>query len=49
MACSCGKKTQPAPKNYVYTGPTGEQKTYKSEIEAVAAVKRSGGTYRTSG
>lgn len=47
MACACGKnKTNTANKTYVHTSPTGERKTYKSEVEAVAAQKRVGGTYR---
>jgi hypothetical protein len=47
MACACGKnKTQPANKTYVHTSPAGERKTYKTEVEAVAAQKRLGGTYR---
>lgn len=47
MACSCGKpKTSQASKTYVHTDPSGVQKTYKSEVEAVAAQKRAGGTYR---
>lgn len=45
--CACGKsKTNAAPKSYVHTAPSGERKTYKSEVEAVAAQKRLGGTYR---
>jgi hypothetical protein len=49
MACSCGKKKAPAARSYVYTSPQGEQKTYKSEVEAAAAVKRTGGSYRVQG
>jgi hypothetical protein len=45
--CACGKgKTTTATKTYVHTAPNGERKTYKSEVEAVAAQKRLGGTYR---
>jgi hypothetical protein len=46
MACACGKKTNASSKSYVHTSPTGERKTYKSEVEAAAAAKRIGGTYR---
>lgn len=47
MACSCGKsKASQASKTYVHTDPDGVRKTYKSEVEAVAAQKRVGGTYR---
>lgn len=47
MPCGCKSGSAAAvPKLYVHTSPTGERKTYKSEIEAVAAQKRVGGTYR---
>lgn len=46
MACGCGKpKVQPNT-TYVHTQPDGEKKTYKTEVEAAAATKRLGGTYR---
>ena len=49
MACACGSKTGTASsKTYVHTSPTGEKRTYKSEVEAAAATKRLGGTYRAS-
>jgi hypothetical protein len=49
--CSCNKNKsttagQKSTKVYVHTSPTGEQRTYKSEVEAVAATKRLGGIYR---
>lgn len=48
--CSCNKNktgvTAQQSKTYVVTTSQGEQKTYKSEVEAVAATKRLGGTYR---
>lgn len=47
MPCNCGKsKNDQVQKTYVHTSPTGERKTYKSEVEAAAAAKRVGGTYR---
>lgn len=47
MACACGKGSAAASnKSYVHTSPTGEKKTYKSEVEAAAAAKRVGGSYR---
>lgn len=44
MACACEKGS--TPQTYVYTAPNGSSKTYKTEVEARAAVIRSGGTYR---
>jgi hypothetical protein len=45
MGCSCGKgKT--APKSYVVRAPDGTTKTYKTEVEATAAAKRVGGTWK---
>lgn len=50
MACACGnKKTGSTSKTYLHTSPSGERKTYKTEVEAAAAAKRSGGTYRAQG
>jgi hypothetical protein len=47
MGCACGnKKTNGSTQSYVHTSPTGERKTYRSEVEAAAAAKRVGGTYR---
>jgi hypothetical protein len=46
MACACGKSKTQSNKTYVHTSPSGERKTYKTEVEAVAAQKRMGGTYR---
>ena len=47
MACACGgNKSAQSSKTYVHTLPNGERKTYKSEVEVIAATKRSGGTYR---
>jgi hypothetical protein len=45
--CNCGKTAQ-AKVNFVYTSPRGEQKTYKSEVEARAAqIRNGGGSYTT--
>jgi hypothetical protein len=46
MACACGKNKTQTSSTYVVTKPTGERQTYKSEVEAAAAAKRTGGTYR---
>jgi len=46
MACACGKKTQQTSKTYVHTAPNGQKRSYKTEVEAIAAQKRLGGTYR---
>lgn len=46
--CNCGKNAaaRAQARTYVVTTPGGEQKTYKTEIEAIAATRRNGGTYR---
>lgn len=46
MACSCQNKTQTASATFVVTSSSGQQSTYRTEIEAVAAAKRTGGTWR---
>lgn len=47
MACACNKnKTTAAAKSYVVTLPGGGKKTYRTEVEAVAAAKRLGGTWK---
>jgi hypothetical protein len=46
MGCNCG--TNQAAKTYVYTAPNGSTKTYRTEVEARAAVIRSGGSYRVT-
>jgi hypothetical protein len=48
MACACGSKSggQPAAKSYVVTLPGGGKKTYRTEVEAIAAAKRLGGTWK---
>lgn len=46
MGCNCGSKTRKYA--YVYTAPSGESKTYNTEVEARAAVIRNnGGTIQT--
>ena len=42
MPCNCGKKTTPKA-NFKFTGPNGQTKVYKTEIEARAATIRAGG------
>jgi hypothetical protein len=47
MACACNKgKTGTAAKSYVVTVPGGGKKTYRTEVEAIAAAKRLGGTWK---
>lgn len=48
MACACGSKggSQTAAKSYVVTLPGGSKKTYRTEVEAIAAAKRLGGTWK---
>lgn len=41
MGCNCGGTK--AEQTYVYTSPNGEQKSYKTEVEAQAAKIRNGG------
>jgi hypothetical protein len=45
MACACGANKKAAA-TYTVTSPDGSKKSYSSEVEAAAAAKRSGGTYR---
>lgn len=42
-ACNSGANSKGNQTSYVVTLPTGDQKTYSSEIEAKAAVARAGG------
>lgn len=46
MACACGKNKTTSNSTYVVTKPSGERQTFKTEVEAAAAAKRAGGTYR---
>jgi hypothetical protein len=48
MACACGSKSSSgtAAKSYVVTLPGGGKKTYRTEVEAIAAAKRLGGTWK---
>jgi hypothetical protein len=49
MACACGSKTASgANKTYTVTSPSGEKKTYRSEVEATSAARRVGGTWKAS-
>jgi hypothetical protein len=45
MACSC-QKNKTAPKSYVVKSPDGSTKTYRTEVEATAAARRVGGTWK---
>lgn len=47
MGCACGTKKEAAA-TYTVTKPDGSKASYSSEVEAAAAAKRSGGTYRKS-
>jgi hypothetical protein len=46
MGCACGNKKNAVQQTYLVTSPNGSTKTYSTEIEAVAASKRVGGTWR---
>ncbi len=48
MACACGNKKSgaTAAKSYVVTLPNGSKQTYRTEVEAIAAAKRTNGTWR---
>lgn len=46
MGCNCGSKSASTKKLWVVTTPSGEKKTYSTEVEAVASAKRVGGTYK---
>lgn len=35
MGCACGQKN--GAKSYIYTSPSGQRTTYKTEVEAQAA------------
>ena len=43
MPCNCGKGKSGKPIAYIATNKIGEQKTFKTEIEARAYLARSGG------
>ena len=42
MACGCTKRN--GAKEYVYTAPDNKKTTFRTEVEAKAAVVRQGGT-----
>jgi hypothetical protein len=48
MACACGKNktATAAPKSYTVTARDGKKSSYKTEVEASAAARRLGGTYK---
>ena len=46
MACACNNKSNGQKRVYVVTSPDGSTKSYSTELEAKAAAKRSGGTWR---
>jgi hypothetical protein len=46
MACACGKNKTTSNQTFVVTKPDGSRSTFKTEVEAAAAAKRVGGTYR---
>ena len=46
MACNCGAKKNTVTKTFVHTKPDGSKDTYRTEVEAAAAVNRVGGSYR---
>lgn len=49
MACSCQKdKTTGQPKSYTVTSSDGKKTAYRTEVEAAAAAKRLGGSYRAA-
>lgn len=43
MPCACSTNSKGNQTSYVVTLPSGDKKTYSSEIEAKAAVARAGG------
>lgn len=45
MGCNCGKKAGNL--EYRYTSANGQVTTYRTEVEAKAAVIRNGGSYVT--
>jgi hypothetical protein len=47
-ACNSSKGGAPAPKAYVVTLPDGQKKSYRTEVEAIAAAKRVGGTWKAA-
>lgn len=47
MACAC-QSGKSAPQNYTVTAPGGAKTSYRTEVEAAAAAKRVGGTYKSA-
>jgi hypothetical protein len=50
MACSCQGKSgaTASPKSYTVTAKDGSKKAYKTEVEAAAAARRLGGSYKAA-
>lgn len=48
MACNCGSNKTTAPKSYTVTAPDGTKTSYRTDIEAIAAAKRVGGTWKAA-
>ena len=47
MPCACNSSPKNGtPKSFTVTAPDGKKSSYKTEIEAKAAAKRTGGTVR---
>lgn len=46
MGCACQNKGPKLVKSYTVTSPDGTKKSYKTEVEASAAAKRVGGTWK---
>jgi len=45
MGCNCGGSKSRSNVQYMYTSPTGDRKTYKTQVEARAAqIRNKGGT-----
>lgn len=47
MGCNCSKNdSQPKAVTYTVTAPNGQKSSYRTEVEAAAAARRVGGTYK---
>jgi hypothetical protein len=46
MPCACNANAKGGQSSFVVTKPDGSKQSYKTEIEAKAAAKRTGGTVR---
>jgi len=45
MGCACQGGSS-KPQSYVVTKPDGTKQSYRTEVEAIAAARRVGGTWR---